>query len=150
MGPEVAAAASIGSLALDAGGKLVRGQGEAATQEYLAKRDERAAELGRLRAVQTDVALRDELTTTLANIDAIRAAANIDITSPTTFAIKGHETEVSDRQREIKVASINAQADEDEASARYRRRVAEDALFGSYLGAGASLLKGLGSLGKGA
>lgn len=154
MGPELVAAAAIGGLGLDAGSKIYKGYGDQASQEFMARRDERAAELGRLRASQTDAQLREELNTTLANIDAVRAAGNIDPTSPTTAALKDRESFVSDRARNIKVASLRAQADEDEATSRYRREVGRSAVVGGWLGGlgsglrGIGMMRGLGSLGS--
>lgn len=144
MGPEVAAVTSLASLGFDAGSKIVGGMGTSATQDFLAARDERNAELGRLRAAQTDVFEREQLNTTIANIESIRAASNIDPTSPTSAAIVANETRISDRQREIKVAALNAQANEDQLSAMYRRRVGADALLGSFLSAGSTVAGGLG------
>ena len=130
MGPEVAVAAAIGSLALDAGSSVVKGIGEKEGQDFMAWQAERAAALGRIKADQTDAHLRDELQTTLGNIDVIRAAANTDPLSPTALAVKDKEREVSDRQRQIQVANIRTQADEKEAEAGYRRRSGKFALFG--------------------
>lgn len=144
MGPELAAGASIASLGFDAAGSVMRGKGEKATQDWLAERDERKAELGRLRAAQTGTFYTENLNTTLASIDAIRAAASIDPTSPTTAALKAEETRISDRERDIRVGGLLAQSREDEASARFRREVGEDALLASYLGAGSKLLGGFG------
>lgn len=148
MGPEVAAAAAIGGLALEAGSSIVGAEGEAASQEFMAARDKRSAELGRLKAGQTDAQLREELNTTLANIQVTRAAANTDPLSPTGLAILENESRISDRARNIKVASIRAQASEDDASAAYRLEAAKTARLAGYLGAGGKALKGLGSLGK--
>lgn len=103
MAGPAAGALSIASLGLDAYGSVLKGQGEKASQEFLAARDERQAQLGRLRAAQTGTFLTEQLNTTLANIDSIRAAANIDPTSPTSAAIKTEEKRISDRQREIAV-----------------------------------------------
>lgn len=143
MGPEVAAAAAIGGLALDAGSSIIKGQGEAAGQEFMAARDRRAAEIGRIKADQTDAQLREELNTTLGMIDVTRAAANADPLSPTALAVKGEERRISDRSRQIKVQSIRAQAAEDEISANYRDYAAKNALLGGYVGAGAKIFKGL-------
>ncbi len=146
MGPEVAAGAAIGGLALDAGASLFKGQGEKASQDWMAARDQRAAELGRLKADQFDVNLREELNTTLANIDAIRLAAGTDPLSPTGLALKDKETSVSDRDRMTRVAGIRAQADDDEASAQYRRYAGNQALMGSYISAGSKVLGGIGKM----
>jgi hypothetical protein len=136
-----ASGSSIGNAVFGGTADIIKGYGEQGSQEFLAARDERAAELGRLRASQTDTQLREELNTTLANIDAIRAAANIDPLSPTTGVIKAEEARVSDRARRIKVAGIEAQAREDELSAGYRRELGEQAQVLGFLGAAA---KGLG------
>lgn len=149
MGPEVVAAAAIGGLALDAGSSIIKGHGEAAGQEFMAARDRRAAEIGRIKADQTDAQLREELNTTLGMIDVTRSAANADPLSPTAIAVKNEESRISDRARRTKVGSIRAQAAEDDASARYRGYAARNALLGGYVGAGAKLLKGLPSLGGG-
>lgn len=142
MGPEVAAAAAIGSLALNAGSSVVKGIGEKQGQDFMAGRDERSAALGRVKAEQTDAQLRDELDTTLANIDVTRAAANADPFSPTALAVKANETRISDTARNTRVASLLQQADEDQASAAYRRHAGNMALLGGVLGAGGKLLSG--------
>lgn len=149
MSPEtqkaIAGPASIGGLALDSLSSVVKGHGEYETQQYLAARDKRNAELGRIKADQTDVVRREELNTTLANIDAIRSAASADPLSPTALAVKGEETRVADRQRMIEVTNIRNQALEDEATAAYRKRASMYALAGGYVGGGAKLGRGLGS-----
>lgn len=146
MGPEVVAGAAIGGLALDAAGSIFKGQGEKASQEYLAARDRRAAELGRIKADQTDAGMREELNTTLANIDVIRAAAGTDPLSPTGLAIRENERRIGDRDRRIRVSNINEQAADDDASAEYRRYVGKTALTGSYISAGSKLLSGIGRM----
>src|SRR5688572_30534936 len=145
---EIAAAASLAGLALDAGSKYSSAEGDAAAQEFKAEQAERRAEAGRLNAVQTDVFFREELNTALANIDAIRAASSIDPTSPTTAAIKSEEARISDRARNIKVQSILAQANEDEREAAFRRESAKDIRQGGLWSAGATVLKGAGSAGR--
>lgn len=146
MGPELVAAAALGGLALDAGSSIVKGHGEKASQDFLSQRDKRAAELGRIKADQTDAARREELNTTLANIDVIRSAAGTDPLSPTALAVKGNETRIADRQRMTEVGNIRAQAAEDEATSAYRRQVGRYALLGGYLGAAGKLGRGLGSM----
>lgn len=131
---------SIASIGLSVASTLNKGYGEQATQEFMAERDQRAADIGRIRAVQTDVHFREQLNTTLANIDAIRSAANIDLASPTSAVLKAEEARVSDRERMIKIANLRSQADEDELSAKYRYQVGKRALLGAYLSAGAQVL----------
>lgn len=143
----LASFASIGSLALDAGSSIIKGFGEKSTQDYLAARDERNAEIGRIKADQTDAQMREDLNTTLANIDVIRSAANADPLSPTGLAITANEQRIGDRARTTRVASILQQADEDEASADYRRYAGNIGLLGGIAGAGGKLLKGFGKIG---
>jgi hypothetical protein len=147
--PALAAAGSIGALALDAGGSAVKGFGEKEGQDFMAAQAERAAALGRIKGDQTDAHLRDELQTTLGNIDVVRAAAGADPFSPTALAIKANETEISDRNRITAVGNIRAQADEREAEARFRRSSGKIALLGGFIGAGAKVGKGLKEYGRG-
>jgi hypothetical protein len=53
---------------------------------------------------------------------------------------------IADRQRDIAVGNLLAQAREDELAAQYRRRIGEDALFGGFLTGGAKFAGGLASL----
>lgn len=151
MGPEIAAgavaAASIGGLALDAGSSAIKGYGEKQGQDFMADQADRAAQLGRIKADQTDVSLREELHTTLSNIDVIRAAGGTDPLSPTGLAIKENETRISDRTRRTAVGNIQAQADERVKEASYRRRSGEMALIGGIVGGAAKVGKGFGSYG---
>lgn len=145
MGPEIAAAASIGSLALNAAEPAIKGFGEKAGQDFMAGQAERAAALGRVKAEQTDTALREELNTTLGNIDVIRAAAGTDPFSPTAMAIKDKEAAVSERNRRIAVSNITAQADERALEAKYRNRAGNLALLGGLAGSASRVLKGASS-----
>lgn len=146
MGPEVVAAAALGGLALDGASSIVQGVGEKKSQDWLASRDARAAQLGLIKGEQTSAFMRDELNTTLSNIDVVRSAANADPMSPTALAVKEREREVGDRQRRVAVGNINAQAQEDAASAMYRREAGRTALLGGFLGAGGKIGKGIGMM----
>lgn len=136
---EAAAIASLASAGFGAGGSVMKGAGTQAADEMQADRLTRAAEFGKLQAAGTDVTMRDELNTTLGNIDAIRAAAHIDPTSPTSAAIRERETLVSDRQRSNALLKIRSQTDEDVASADYLRKAGDYALLQGFVGAGASI-----------
>lgn len=153
----IAIGASLASAGFGAAGSITSGmagkasaEAAASKAEFDAQRAERAAQFGRVQADQTDAQLREELSTTLANIDAIRASSGIDPTSPTGFAIKENEARISDRQRTSRVYALRAQADEDERTAAYDRSVAmyqrsvgRSALTAGYLGAGAKLTGGI-------
>lgn len=154
----IAIGSSIASAGFSAAGTVAAGRGtkagyeaKAADAEFQAARAERAAEFGRIQADQTDVQLREELSTTLANIDAIRAVSNIDPRSPTGVALKENETGVSDRQRRNQVTSIRLQAAEDErmakysrSTAAYMRQVGDYALRQSKIAAVGQIIGGIG------
>lgn len=154
----IAIGSSIASTGFSAYGQYAAGKGaqsgynaKAADAEFQAQRAERAAEFGRINADQTDATYRDELSTALANIDAIRSASNVDIRSPTGVALKDRETYVSDTQRRNAVTSIRAQAAEDERMAQYGRSTAQYlratgdyALKQAKIGAIGTLIGGIG------
>jgi hypothetical protein len=71
--------------------------------------------------------------TQLGNIDAIRAAAGADPTSPTSYALKDRTAAIGDRNRSTAVDSILAQAQQDEADANYMKQAGDFALTSSYL-----------------
>lgn len=147
MGAAAAAGgASIASAGLSMYGSVAEGEGKKAGLDFQADRAKRAAEFGKVQAELTDTQFREELNTTLANIDVIRAAGRIDPSSPTSIAIGEREREVSDRQRLASVGSIKAQVSEDLASADYLREAGEHALKMSYVNAG---VKGLSAVSKG-
>lgn len=142
----VAIAASVGSAGLGAYGSISKGQGTKAADDMQADKLARAADFGRLQADLTDTTMRENLTTTLGNIDVIRAAGRIDPTSPTTAALEERQTQIGDRQRNAALLNIRGQMAEDEASAHYLRKAGEYALLQGYVGAGAQIA---GAVGKG-
>jgi hypothetical protein len=120
--------------------------GTAAEYNYKATRALEAAKFGRLQAGMTDAVLRENLNTTLANIDAIRAGGNVDPSSPTGAVIAENEGMKSDRQRVAQLVTLRTQADDDEASAAYLRKVGEYALLTGKKGAEGILFGGQAAL----
>jgi len=139
----VAGAASIAALGMQAGGSIMKGQGTKAADDFQADRAQRAAAFGEIQANLTDTTARENLNTTLGNIEAIRAAGKVDPSSPTTQAILDQNRERSDRQRTAAVASIKAQSAEDLASADYLRKAGDFAVTQSYLSAGTDIASGV-------
>lgn len=131
-----AGGSSLTSVGLSAYGSIMKGQGEQASFEFKADQAEQAARFGREQADLTDVTMRERLNTTLANIDAIRAAGRVDPTSPTTAAVEDWQRTISDRQRSAAVITQKAQAASDEASAKYLRQAGDFAMTQAYVGAG--------------
>jgi hypothetical protein len=136
---------SIASLGLGVFSSLTKGQATKASDEFQASKAERAAEFGKLQAGLTDSVMREQLNTTLSNIDVIRAAARTDPTSPTGAAIEAYDSKIANRQRTAALLSINSQVAEDEASAKYLRQAGDYAVSQSYLDAG---IKVAGAIGK--
>ncbi len=117
---------------------------------------QRQAEYGELKATQVGAQLTRNLGVTLGNIDAIRAAARTDPTSPTGAAVRGCAEATGIEQRNIQVASIEQQAREDEANAAYLRYASGQALLAGNVSAISDILRGtaralpgLGGLGGG-
>lgn len=147
----IAGPASIASIGFSAASDIMKGEGTQAADDFQAARAERAAQFGMLQATLTDTTMRENLNTTLGNIEAVRAAAGIDPTSPTTAALEERSTHLSDRQRMAAVGSIRSQAAEDQASAKYLREAGDFAVKQSYLAAATDVAGGLsgGKNGKG-
>jgi hypothetical protein len=141
--------ASFGSMALGAASALESSEGAAAGQEFMAAKAEKAAAYARLQAEQTDVHAREELNTVIGMIGTMRAAANIDPSSPTTAAIDAKESKISDRNRISQVNSLKAQAADSEYEASVRNSLAGSIRTAGYFTAGAKLLGGLGGLWRG-
>lgn len=136
-----ASGSSFGAMGFNAAGSFLKGYGESESQKFLAARDRRSAEYGKIKADQVDTARREELATTLGNIDVIRAAGNVDPLSPTTDAIKAHQSDVAGKQRMLERSNILAQAREDEISAAYRDKAAKRSMLAGTLAAVGSFLK---------
>ena len=87
------------------------------------------------------------LNQTLGNIDAVRAAANTDPTSPTGAAMRDNAEDIGTQQKDITVNSILQQSRQDKADAAYYKGAASDALFAGEISAAAGIAKGINSLG---
>ena len=80
------AAASIASVGLAAGGSILGGEATSSADQFKAEQQDQAAQYGELKANQTNAQMTRNLSITLGNIDAVRAAARTDPTSPTGAA----------------------------------------------------------------
>jgi hypothetical protein len=81
-----------------------------AADDYQAQRLEQAATYGELKAVQTGGQMTRQLNTTLGNIDAVRAAANTDPSSPTGAALRDNAEQIGTDQKTTTVDSILQQS----------------------------------------
>ena len=145
-GPSVgqqASGLSIGGAGLKAYGDYEAGAGKAAGATYRAQTLEANAQRARVSAVQTGAAESEQLATTLGNIDAVRAAAHGDPTSPMAAAYRDQQETLGLTKKSIDVDNIMAQARQDDSDALYLRSSAKYALQGGEIAAGADVAKAL-------
>lgn len=133
---------SLASAGLGAYSTMLQAQGTADADKYQAQKLETAATYGDLKAVQTGGQMTRNLTQTLGNIDAVRAAANADPTSPTGAALRDNAENIGTQNKSITVDSILAQSTQERNDAAYYKSAASDALFAGEIGAAAGILKG--------
>ncbi len=147
-----AAGTSIAGAGLGAYAQILASQGTAAGENYKAASLENAAARGRVAAVQTGASATESLNFNLGNIDAVRAAAHTDPTSPTGAAIRDWNETLGLTKKAIDVDNIMAQSAQESSDAAYLRSASKYALLGGELSAGATLLgaasQGLTALGK--
>ena len=134
---------SIAAAGLGAWSNIVAAQGVQSADNYKASALEAAAQRGKVSAAQTGGDLTRKLSNDLANIDAVRAAAHADPTSPTGAAIRDWSETLGLTNKRIAVDNIIAQSNQEMADAAFLRSAGRTALFGGELGAGASLLSSI-------
>lgn len=142
-GGSAAGGNSLASIGLSAYATVLQSQGVASADEYQAKKLETAATYGDLKAVQTGGQMTRSLNQTLGNIDAVRAAAGADPSSPTGAAIRDNAETIGTDQKNITVNSILQQSRQDRNDAAYYRSAASNALLAGGVGAAAGIAKGL-------
>jgi hypothetical protein len=124
--------------AIEGFGSVSEGYATQAGYEHDARKARRAATAGGAAASQTDTFFREELQSTLATIDVMRAAAGVVPTSPTGMAIRDEQTRVAARQRVTQVSNLRNQAVQSDADARALT-------YAGYAAVDAGWLKGLSS-----
>lgn len=132
-----AAGTPIAGAGVGAYAQILSSQGTAAGMNYKAASLENAAARGRVAALQTGASASERLAADLGNIDAVRAAAHVDPTSPTGAAIRDLHESLGLTQKSIAVDRIMAQSAQETSDAAYLRSVSKYALLGGELSAGA-------------
>jgi hypothetical protein len=129
-------------------GEYTSSRGTAAADVFRAQELEQQAQYGELKATQTNAQMTRNLAITLGHLDAIRASAHTDPSSPTGAAIRGFKEERGTEAKDITVENILQQSRMDEANAAYMRSAASNALLagdinmlGTAFGAAAGALK---------
>lgn len=120
---------SLASAGLQMYGDYESSRGQAAGDQYRAEEMDRAAQYGELQATQTNAQMTRNIGITLGHLDAVNAAGRIDPTSPTAAAVRNTKEATMTNQKNIKVDSLTAQAQEDEANAAYMRFAGSQALL---------------------
>lgn len=137
---------SLASAGLSAYSTILQSQGTASAATFQAEKLETAATYGDLKGIQAGGQMTRNLNTTLGNIDAVHAAANIDPSSPTSVAYRSNQEAIGTQQKTITVNSILQQSTQDRADAAFYRSAASNALFAGGIGAASGIA---GAIGKG-
>lgn len=109
---------------------IVGAYGASQGQKHQAAQAKQQAEVGRMQADQIDTAYRDELSSTISNIQNIRASTGAAAFSPTGMALEEGQKKISDRNRTRDVASRNMQATQLDKDAKFLKSSATASLFG--------------------
>ena len=133
-----------GASMLQAQGEKIAAQGRATGYQYEAEKADVNAQYGELKAAQVSGQLTRNLNMTLGNIDAIRAAARTDVTSPTGAAVRNTMEAAGMEQKGIEVGNILAQAEQSKADAAYYRQAATTALLAGKTAAEGDIMGGIG------
>lgn len=134
---------------LSAQSAQLQAAGVAGGDTFQAEKLDNAATYGELKAAQTGGQMSRQLNQTLGNIDAVRAAANTDPTSPTGAAFRDNQETIGTEQRTTTVNSIVAQSNQDTADAAYQRQAAGQALLAGDISASVAIDKGNAAMASG-
>lgn len=148
MGEQAGPAFAIASTGFKVAGTLFEGFGKKDAAKAQAEAAYRRASYGQIKADQTDVAMRQDLESTMGNIFAVRAAAGGSPDSPTMGAITQGVQAAGDRDRNRAVGNIEAQVREDKIAQRLYQKMGQRALIGSFLTAGGQIMSALSPMFK--
>jgi hypothetical protein len=143
MSAPAASGTSIASAGLKVYGDVLAGEGKAAGDRYRAATLMANAQRAKVAAAQTGATESEQLSATLGNIDAVRAATHGDPTSPMAAAYRDQQEELGLTKKSIDVDNIMAQARQDESDAAYLQSSAKFALLSGDVAAGSDLLTSL-------
>ena len=143
MGQAAAGATSLAATGFAMYGEYLSSRGTAAGERFKAEELEQQAQYGELKAAQTNAQMTKNLAITLGHIDAVRAAAHTDPTSPTGAAVRGEIEATGEMKKEITVENILQQSRTDEANAAYLRSSASNALLAGDISMAARGFEGL-------
>lgn len=115
--------------AIDAEYVLGTSKAEALGLQHQAEEADRMAKIGRIQADQISADYRNDLSTTISNIRAIRASTNAAVDSPSSRAVIANEEKVSERTMRIRAGAALTQAGQSESDALFYRTSAKASLL---------------------
>jgi hypothetical protein len=130
-------------MGLSAYSDVLKGEGTQSADNYKAASLDAAAQRGKVAAVETGAEETIKLDNTLSTIDAVRAAAHTDPTSPTGAAVRDWNETLGLNKKSIDVDNIIAQSNQEASDAAYLRAAGKQALNMGYLNAGTDILSAL-------
>jgi hypothetical protein len=139
MGVELAVASAVVGGGLSAAGKFMEGRERATAQRFESEQHARIAQENRIAADQTEARRRDQLTSSLGTIMAIRAGRGVGEASPTALA--GMNEVIEDETRDMRTERLNylTRAEQSRLASQMSRRQSRGSLLSSYIGAGAEI-----------
>lgn len=142
-GGAAGAGLSLAATGLKAYGDYESSRGTAAGDQFRAEEMERAAQYGELKATQTAGQMTRNLAITVGHIDAVRAGSHTDPSDPSNSAVRNFTEQVGTEEKNIKVSSIEAQVQQDEADAAYLRYASSNALLSGNIAVASDIVGGL-------
>src|ERR1017187_3304268 len=103
---------------------------------------------GMTKSFQTDTAMTQHLSSTIANIEAVRASSGASINSPSGDAIQNRVQGLGGQDISRDVSNIQQQAQEHLTAMNYYQNAAQDALQAGGLAAVGAIAGGIGSISK--
>lgn len=135
--------AAVGGSALAASGSIMAGQEKSRAALFEQQQLKIQEQQGKTAAAQAEAQRRDELTSSLETISAIRAGRGVGSQSPTGLAIFDEMTANAERDIGIEKSNYLTRADMSRQAAEMSGRKAKTALLAGYLGAGEAALSGV-------
>ncbi len=144
MGAVAGVSAGAGLLA-SAASNVVNAEGTNAADQAQSQILAEQASMGQVAATETNANSIAQLTSTLGNIDTVRAAGHDNPASPTGMALRETTESNANQNRAINVGNILTQSELDTSESNYMKQAGQFALTQGWLGAGATAAKGIGA-----
>lgn len=141
----VATAASVAGAGSSIAGTIMSAKGQKAADNFQSAELSERAQIGQAKAAEVSNNIEQRLNLSLGQLDAVRAAAHDDPTSPTAAALRGTLEERSNLEKSIQVGNILSQSEMDSASADFLTQAGSFAMNMGFLKAGGQAAGALAS-----